>query len=153
MVLKADNKEFIRFALSLIIGMSVSMFICMIYPNGLTLRPDNIPDNIFGKLVTVLYATDTTTNVFPSIHVYNSIAVHTALSKCKALKDHKYIVNASLILCILICLSTIFLKQHSVYDVIGGIVLMAFMYFMLYILPERNAEAKCEAESQQSITD
>ena len=36
MVLKADNKEFIRFALSLIIGMSVSMFICMIYPNGLT---------------------------------------------------------------------------------------------------------------------
>ena len=154
MVLKADNKEFIRFALSLIIGMSVSMFICMIYPNGLTLRPDNIPDNIFGKLVAVLYATDTTTNVFPSIHVYNSIAVHTALSKCKALKEHKYIVNASLILCILICLSTIFLKQHSVYDVIGGIVLMAFMYFMLYILPERNTEAKCEAESQQqSITD
>ena len=94
MVLKADNKEFIRFALSLIIGMSVSMFICMIYPNGLTLRPDNIPDNIFGKLVAVLYATDTTTNVFPSIHVYNSIAVHTALSKCKALKEHKYIVNA-----------------------------------------------------------
>lgn len=87
MVLKADNKEFIRFALSLIIGMSVSMFICMIYPNGLTLRPDNIPDNIFGKLVAVLYATDTTTNVFPSIHVYNSIAVHTALSKCEHLKS------------------------------------------------------------------
>ena len=41
-----------------------------------------------------------------------------------------------------------------IYDVIGGIVLMAFMYFMLYILPERNTEAKCEAESQQqSITD
>jgi len=154
MYFKADNKEFIQFALSLIIGMSLSLTICMIYPNGLTLRPDNIPDNIFGKLVAVLYATDTTTNVFPSIHVYNSIAVHTALSKCKALKEHKYIVNASLILCILICLSTIFLKQHSVYDVIGGIVLMAFMYFMLYILPERNTEAKCEAESQQqSITD
>ena len=46
MVLKADNKEFIRFALSLIIGMSVSMFICMIYPNGLTLRPDNIPESL-----------------------------------------------------------------------------------------------------------
>lgn len=87
MVLKADNKEFIRFALSLIIGMSVSMFICMIYPNGLTLRPDNIPDNIFGKLVAVLYATDTTTNVFPSIHVYNSIAVHTALSSVRHLKS------------------------------------------------------------------
>ena len=32
-----------------------------------------------------------------------------------------------------------------------GIVLMAFMYFMLYILPERNTEAKCEAESQQRV--
>lgn len=89
MVLKADNQEFIRFALSLIIGMSLCMVICMVYPNGLTLRPDTLPDNVFGRLVAGLYATDTPTNVFPSIHVYNSIAVHTALSKCKALKITK----------------------------------------------------------------
>ncbi|MFR4337513.1 MAG: phosphatase PAP2 family protein [Lachnospira pectinoschiza] len=41
-------------------------------------------------------------------------------------------VNASLILCILICLSTMFLKQHSVYDVIGGIVLMVYVFYALH---------------------
>lgn len=138
MVLKANNSEFIKFALSLIIGMSVCMIICMIYPNGLTLRPETIPDNIFGKLVASLYATDTSTNVFPSIHVYNSLAVHIALSRCNALKNNKVVLGSSLVLCILICMSTVFLKQHSLYDVAGAIVLMGVMNYLLYVLPERR---------------
>ena len=109
---KASDKEFVQFALSLIIGMSLALTICMIYPNGLTLRPSYIPDNICGKIVKGLYKTDTSTNVFPSIHVYNSLAVHIALAKCEALKNKPAVRYASLVLCILICMSTIFLKQH-----------------------------------------
>lgn len=153
MVLKADNQEFIRFALSLIIGMSLCMVICMVYPNGLTLRPDTLPDNVFGRLVAGLYSTDTPTNVFPSIHVYNSIAVHTALSKCKALKNHKGLLTGSLILCILICMSTVFLKQHSLYDVGGAFVLMGVMYYVLYILPERRAQRQAENEKHYASAD
>ncbi|MGN0327985.1 MAG: phosphatase PAP2 family protein [Lachnospira sp.] len=136
MFINATNKEFIQFALSLIIGMSVCMIICMIYPNGLTLRPEHISDSIFGKLIKGLYATDTSTNVLPSIHVYNSLAVHIALAKCQALKGSKKkeaVKVASLILCILICLSTMFLKQHSVYDVIAGCLLMCIMYIFIYL--------------------
>ena len=59
MYFKADNKEFIQFALSLIIGMSLSLTICMIYPNGLALRPDYIPDNFCGKIINALYTIDT----------------------------------------------------------------------------------------------
>ena len=140
MYFKADNKEFIQFALSLIIGMSLSLTICMIYPNGLTLRPESTSDTILGKMVASLYKTDTPTNVFPSIHVYNSIAVHIALAKCTALKNHKPIKNASLILCILICMSTVFLKQHSLYDVAGGIILIGVIYHLLYALPEKKAQ-------------
>ena len=106
----------------------------MIYPNGLTLRPSYIPDNICGKIVKGLYKTDTSTNVFPSIHVYNSLAVHIALAKCKALKNKPAVRYASLVLCILICMSTIFLKQHSVLDVIGGFALMAVMYVFIYVI-------------------
>ena len=140
MYFKADNKEFIQFALSLIIGMSLSLTICMIYPNGLTLRPESTSDTILGKMVASLYKTDTPTNVFPSIHVYNSIAVHVALVKCTALKNHKPVKNASLILCILICMSTVFLKQHSLYDVAGGIILIGVIYHLLYALPEKKAQ-------------
>ena len=153
MVLKSDNQEFIRFALSLIIGMSLCMFICMIYPNGLILRPDYIPDNIFGRMVAGLYTTDTSTNVFPSIHVYNSIAVHIALSKCKVLSNHKAITGSSLILCILICMSTVFLKQHSLYDVAGGIILMGILYYVIYVLPEKHTQRLAHRHQQMLSAD
>ncbi len=133
MVLKADSREFLQFALSLIIGMSSAMFICMIYPNGLTLRPEHVSDNLFGRLIKGLYATDTPTNVFPSIHVYNSIAVHIALHKCHALKNHKLTRLISLVLCVSICLSTLFLKQHSILDVCGAFVLIGILYMLIYL--------------------
>lgn len=131
---RGTNQEFLKFAASMMIGMSIALFICMIYPNGLTLRPDNIPDNFFGRMVAALWVTDTPTNVFPSIHVYNSLAVHIALSKCSALNSHRWIRFSSLVLCILICLSTVFLKQHSVTDVIGGLALMGILYVLIYVV-------------------
>ncbi|MDD3239534.1 MAG: phosphatase PAP2 family protein [Lachnospira sp.] len=134
MVLKASNSEFLKFALSLIVGMSIALLICMIYPNGLTLRPDYIPDNFCGRMISTLYSTDTSTNVFPSIHVYNSLAVHIALNKCESLKKYKVVRYSSLVLCILICMSTVFLKQHSVLDVIGGFALMMVMYLLCYVV-------------------
>jgi membrane-associated phospholipid phosphatase len=133
LMIYGTNGEFIRMALSLIIGMSVCLFICMIYPNGLELRPDTIPDNFCGKLVASLYAVDTSFNVFPSIHVYNSIVVHIALYRCEALREHRIIRISSLVVCILICLSTMFLKQHSVTDVFGACVLSFAMYLVLYV--------------------
>lgn len=142
MYFKADDKEFAQIAVSLIAGMSISMFICMIYPNGITLRPDYIPDNICGRIVAGLYVTDTSTNVFPSIHCYNSLAAHIALSKCKAMKGHKVILFLSLLLCISIILSTMFLKQHSVVDVIGAFVLMAVMYVLVYVADYKKLRRK-----------
>ena len=126
--------DMIQFALSLIIGMSLSLTICMIYPNGLTLRPDYIPDNFCGKIINALYTIDTSTNVFPSIHVYNSLAVNFALLRCKALKGHIITKTLSSILCILICLATVFLKQHSVVDVIGAIILYIVLYILIYVV-------------------
>ena len=47
-----------------------------------SLRPILDPDkNIFTAAVAALYRTDTCTNVFPSIHVYNSIGTYIAIHK------------------------------------------------------------------------
>lgn len=146
MVLKSSTSEFLRFALSLIVGMSLALTICMIYPNGITLRPDFIPDNFCGRIVAGLYVTDTSTNVFPSIHVYNSLAVHIALSKCEAFRKHTILCYSSLVLCILICLSTVFLKQHSIIDVIGGIGLMLVMYVLVYMVDYKKLFGKNEKD-------
>lgn len=134
MLFKATDKEFQQFGMTLIIGMSLCLFICMIYPNGVQLRPEieNLPDNIFGVMVKYLYLSDTSTNVFPSIHVFNSLAVHISLTKCEALKNHTGAKCFSLITCILICMSTVFLKQHCIVDVIGACGLMIVMYVLIY---------------------
>ena len=136
-----NTTEFWSLILNLAIGMTLFLIVSYVYPNGLNIRPTEFTnDSVFTRMVQFLYRTDTPTNVLPSIHVYNSIAVHIALAKCTALKNHKPVKNASLILCILICMSTVFLKQHSLYDVAGGIILIGVIYHLLYALPEKKAQ-------------
>jgi membrane-associated phospholipid phosphatase len=89
-------------------------------------------DNIFTQLIANLYQTDTPTNIWPSIHVYNSIGAHLGVATCEALKKHKGIQIGSLILCISIILSTMFIKQHSAFDVLTALVLAGFMHTLVY---------------------
>lgn len=129
----ASQRDFVKLMSFLIIGMTAYLIICAVFPNGLyNFRPDRLDmDNPFNRLVRWLYSTDTSTNVFPSIHVYNSIGVHVAINKSDKIKS-RFIKKASLILCILICLSTIFLKQHALIDVIGGCVMGRIVYVLMY---------------------
>ncbi len=128
-----SQREFVKLMTSLMIGMTAYLIICYIFPNGLeNFRPETLNmDSAFTRLASGLYSIDTSTNVFPSIHVYNSIAAHIAVALTDKIK-HKWIKTASLILCILICLSTIFLKQHAIIDVVGGIVMAAIVYKLVY---------------------
>lgn len=129
----ASQRDFLKFIIFLILGMTAFILICMVFPNGLRdFRPSSLNEKSpFYPLIHWLHSTDTSTNVFPSIHVYNSIAVHTAVCKSTTIK-HKFIRYVSLVLCVLICLSTIFLKQHSLIDVIGGCAMAAGFYHLVY---------------------
>jgi membrane-associated phospholipid phosphatase len=116
--------------------MTISLLVCTIYPNGLELRINDIShNNILVDLVQFLYASDTPTNVCPSIHVFATISAHICLAKSPHMKNlhtRKYLKRFSLFLTILICLSTMFLKQHSVIDVVAGIILAFVLYFIVF---------------------
>lgn len=128
-----DKNDYYRLCVFLFTGMTVFLLISTVYPNGHYLRPMSFThDNIFVHMVQLLYASDTATNLFPSIHVYNSIGVHMALTHSKHMQNHKGIQIASFILMVSIILSTMFLKQHSVFDVITGIAFASFMYTLIY---------------------
>ena len=128
-----SQRDFMKLMIFIIIGMTAYIIICYIFPNGLKdFRPGNLTaDNPINHLIAWLYNTDTSTNVFPSIHVYNSIGVHVAINKTDKIKS-RLIKNASLVLCILICFSTIFLKQHALIDVIGGCAMGRIVYILIY---------------------
>lgn len=134
-------KEYWQLIISLGIGMTLFLVISWIYPNGQELRPVVFErDNIFTDMVKMLYQMDTPTNIFPSIHVFNSVAVGIAIWKCEALQKHWLLRRSAIVLSILIVLSTMFLKQHSVWDVVCALALNAVVYIFVYIPGEQWAE-------------
>ncbi|HIX64489.1 MAG TPA: phosphatase PAP2 family protein, partial [Candidatus Mediterraneibacter colneyensis] len=94
-------------------------------------------DNIFVDMVRMLYRADTCTNVFPSLHVFNSLSACIAIYKSERLKKHRWICFSAYVLALLIILATVFLKQHSVIDVCGAS-LMAYVLYQLVYVPEKR---------------
>lgn len=130
-----SKEEFYKVTAFLFIGMTICLIIYTLWPNGQNLRPDLTQlgrDNLLIRSIAKLYGTDTSTNVCPSIHVFNSIGAHIAIHRNQTLKKYKWLQISSFILMVLICLSTMFLKQHSAFDVIAGIGLSVIMYLVIY---------------------
>lgn len=131
-----SRKEFYQATAFLFIGMTAFLLLCTVWPNGINLRAaDDLEgkSNFCAQLVKGLRKTDTSTNVFPSIHVFNTLGCLIALFKSKGLKGKTIIKASATVLSILIILATVFLKQHSVVDVIGGFGLALIMYLIVYV--------------------
>ena len=128
-----SKEDYFKLCIFLFSGMTISLIICTFFRNGTDLRPVIDPDkNMFTALVAYIYRTDTCTNVFPSIHVYNSIGVHIAVARSERLRGHRLIRLGSGLLMISICMATVFLKQHSVIDLIGAVILAYVIYGIVY---------------------
>lgn len=142
-MLFTDKTEYYKTCAFLCTGMTVFLIVSTLWPNGQHLRPFTMPrDNIFTQMVAGLYRTDTPTNIWPSIHVYNSLGAHIAIMKCKKPVHKKWLHTGSFVLCVSIILSTVFLKQHSVFDMLTAFVMALGMYTLVYrydiILAIRN---------------
>lgn len=137
-----DAGEFTRLCIFLGVGMTLFLIISTVYPNGHYLRPDTFSrDNLFVDTVQMLYGADTATNILPSIHVYNTLAITSAIRYSKYLRKH-WIQISAFVLTILIILATVFLKQHSVWDVIAGIGLAALLWLLLYLPLARKGRGR-----------
>ena len=131
-----DNKEYRRLMVSLGIGMVLFLIVSYVYPNGQNLRPKLRGDSIFIEMVRMLYKMDTSTNILPSLHVFNSVACGIALVRNRQVRPHKLLCAAIIVLVILIIMSTVFLKQHSMLDVIVALVMNVVCYAVLYVKEE-----------------
>lgn len=135
-----NRKDYYKLCLFLFTGMTISLVVCTLFPNGTAFRPKINPEsNIFYFLVSKLWSIDPCINVFPSIHVFNSLGVHTALCKNEKLSKNRPLICASGILMTLICLSTVFLKQHSILDVLGSLLVAQILYPIVYTPAEERS--------------
>lgn len=123
---RAPRQEFWRLCLPLFLGMTLALLFCAVVPNGVELRPRYVlGSDIFAEAVRGLYSTDTSTNVCPSIHVFNAVTLDLAYQRSSLFAGSKrrWMRVSSHILAFSIVLSTMLLKQHSVIDVVCGILL------------------------------
>ena len=128
-----DVEGFYKLAKLMFTGMTIFLIISTLMPNGLNLRPMYFErDNIFVDLVKLVYSADTPTNVFPSLHVFNSLAAGIAIYQCDKLKKHPIVCGGAYVMVALIIMSTMFLKQHSVMDVVMAFVMAYVLYQIVY---------------------
>ncbi len=150
-----NKDDYYRLCAFLFSGMTVYLIICSIFPNGTDFRPAvDAGKNVFTRLVAWLYQTDTCTNVFPSIHAYNSIGMHIAISRSREIERLRFgrqIKAVSFILALMICLATLFLKQHSVLDVSGAVIMASIVYGFVYGYPAFAREGSAVRGSRQRI--
>ena len=146
-----DRQDYYKLCTFLFTGMTIFLIISTLFPNGHHLRLTEMPrDNIFTQMVSLLWKTDTPTNLWPSIHVFNSMGAHFAIIRSKAFEAHRGIKIASFLLAFSIILSTMFIKQHSVFDVLTGIAMGAVMYVLVY-KRELLRNAKAEAQRDKAL--
>ncbi len=140
-----EDEEYYRFSRSLALGCTVFLGISVFFPNGQSLRP-MITQNmgIWSEMVRILYIVDTPTNVFPSIHVYNALVCCEGLLRQETVQKRIGLRQFLVVLTVSIVLSTVFLKQHTLFDVIGA--------FLLWELTRKLWEGNPHHESVKKRT-
>lgn len=119
-----DRAAFRRYMLFLGLTFSVSGLIWLLVPNGQDLRPLTFPrENFLTALTAAIYRVDTNTNVFPSVHVVGAVGAALAVWDCRGSEGKPLLRIGAATLAAAICLSTVFVKQHSVLDAVGGLLL------------------------------
>ncbi len=113
-----DN--FKRLQIFIAVTQIVAMAIYIIFPSRQDLRPEIFPrDNFLTDCVKLLYSVDTNTGVCPSLHCAYSIGIASVWLKEK---DASALTKTLIVLfCALICVSTMFVKQHSSVDFFAAI--------------------------------
>ncbi len=107
--------QFKNLQIYIMITQGLAMACYILFPTRQDLRPEFFErDNVFTWLIGILYAGDTNTGVCPSLHVAYSLGIASTWLKEKSAGWSKkaFIV----IFVILVCLSTMFIKQHSAVD-------------------------------------
>lgn len=128
-----DIEAFRKLMKFIMISFSVTILIYLLFPTCQELRPTAFErDNALTRFMRGFYQFDTNTNVCPSLHVTGSLAVMFTAFHCKRLQGLKWKLGFG-ITAFLICVSTVFLKQHSVVDVAAAIPISLIAYGICFL--------------------
>ncbi len=130
-----DTASYDKLCLMMFSGMTFCLIVYMLLPNGLDLRPtvEEIGrSNPAMWVMQLLWRADASVNVCPSIHCQSTACMAIAISESKLAEERPVLRPVALVWAALICLSTVFTKQHSVLDVVCGLTVAVVWLPVLY---------------------
>ena len=131
---------FCRQAAALFSGAFLCVAVFVLYPTCIDFRPAADGTGVFLALCRLIYAHDAPVNVFPSLHCYEALVLHLVTFRTPPLRARKALRLASFVLVLLICLSTLLVKQHSAADLIAGCTLAVAVYSLTtYLFSKRRS--------------
>ena len=116
-----------------LLSMNISLVLCyIIYYNFQTtvIRPVIFATNWTEQLLQTIYNNDPPFNCFPSIHCLHSYLIMRGAWLSKHISNHTKITFT--IISITIILSTLFIKQHIIYDALAAILLGEVVLSFIY---------------------
>lgn len=130
-------KKMMRFV---IVTYTFTLVIYLIFPTCQNLRPETfVRDNFLTRFMKYFYSFDTNTNVCPSLHVIGSFAAMFALWETPRFKAPGWRA-VTVISAVLICLSTMFVKQHSALDVMTALPVCLVGYLLCFAPRKSGAQ-------------
>jgi len=133
--LLCNHKAFHHLMKFISITYTVGLIMFVLFPTCQNLRPVSFEHtNVLTDLLQWFYTTDTNTNVTPSLHVVGAVAVWYSSRQCEEFKTKKWSLFFG-ISTFLICISTVFVKQHSIIDVLIALVICIFTEKLLEYRP------------------
>lgn len=125
-----------------ILGKVIGMIIFIVYPVTMT-RPADTGTGLFGWMTAAIYAIDRPIRLFPSMHCFLAWIWFRAVLEAEDMSAGvKWFTG---VMCVLICASTLFVKQHLFLDVPAGILLCELCIFISDRWPFRRSERAVHA--------
>jgi len=126
-----DRKIYYKTLISLIVGLVLCYITYFIFQTTVP-RPKIDGSNLCAKLVLLIYGADKPYNCFPSIHVLTCFLMVRGIYS-SSIKNK---LNATIIslMAAMIIISTLFVKQHVIADVISGILLADIIFDLMYVV-------------------
>lgn len=127
-----EPEVFRRFMRFIILTYTAAIITYIIWPTCQQLRPAVMPrQNVLTAIMGIVYGADTSTNICPSIHVLGAMGVLFAARQIPRVQTRGW-QAFFLLSAVLICLSTVFLKQHSVIDAVAALPLSALGWWLCF---------------------
>lgn len=110
-------------------------FLCFVITPTVNVRPEVTVGGLTGLLMRFIFWIDTPTNLFPSIHCFVSWLGTRCLYDTKNLRHPVFTRLACTVGTLLVFLSTLFIKQHVLWDVFAGVAVAEYGYLIAKYSP------------------